>query len=70
MTSLKINTQFIKLDQALKFANAAESGAFAKQVVREGLVTVNGKTELHRGRKLYPGDKFSFGGESFEISAS
>lgn len=67
MEILEIKTEYIKLDQALKFANVVESGAFAKDVILDGMVTVNGEEELRRGRKLYDGDKFSFDGEEFII---
>lgn len=70
MASLVINTEYIKLDQAMKFANVIESGAFAKEVITDGLVKVNGQTELRRGRKLYPGDSFSFNEETFEIEGA
>ena len=53
---LAISTEFIKLDAALKFASVVESGGEAKEVVQEGLVTVNGEVCTMRGRKLRPGD--------------
>ena len=55
-----IGTEFIKLEAALKFANATESGGMAKAVIQEGQVLVNGKECTMRGKKLYPGDKFTF----------
>ena len=67
MNVLEISTEFIKLDQALKFANVVESGAFAKEVIQYGDVKVNGEVEVRRGRKLYDGDSFSFDGEEFVI---
>lgn len=67
MEILEITTEYIKLDSALKFANIVESGAFAKDVILDGLVKVNGETELRRGKKLYDGDSFSFEGEEFLI---
>ena len=67
MNVLEISTEFIKLDQALKFANVVESGAFAKEVIQYGDVKVNGEVEVRRGRKLYDGDTFSFEGEEFVI---
>ena len=59
---LKLHTQkeFIKLDAALKYANAVESGGMAKTVIQEGDVLVNGEVCTMRGKKLYPGDKFTF----------
>ena len=59
---LKIQTEFIKLEAALKFANATQSGGIAKAVIQEGLVQVNGENCTMRGKKLYPGDKFSYDG--------
>ncbi len=67
MEILEITTEYIKLDQALKFANVVESGAFAKDVILDGMVKVNGEVELRRGKKLYDGDKFSFEGNEFVI---
>lgn len=64
---LTISTEFIKLDAALKFAAAVESGGEAKEAVQEGRVTVNGETCTMRGKKLRPGDRFAFDGKTFEI---
>ena len=57
-----ITTEFIKLQDAMKFANLVESGGEAKVVVQEGDVSVNGEVCTQRGRKLRPGDSFSFEG--------
>ena len=62
-----IGTEFIKLEAALKFANAAESGGMAKAVIQDGLVAVNGEICTMRGKKLYPGDRFTFDGISYLI---
>ena len=64
---LKIHTEFIKLDAALKLANVIESGGMAKTVIQDEQVKVNGEICTMRGKKLYPGDKFSFMGAVFEI---
>ena len=55
-----IGTEFIKLQDAMKYANAAESGGMAKTVIQEGEVLVNGEVCTMRGKKLYPGDSFTF----------
>ena len=55
-----IGTEFIKLEAALKFANAVESGGMGKAVIQDGLVKVNGEVCTMRGKKLYPGDKVEF----------
>ena len=62
-----IETEFIKLEAALKFANAAESGGMAKAVIQDGLVKVNGEVCTMRGKKLYPGDEFSFHGSLYVV---
>ena len=68
-TSIPVNigTEFIKLDAALKYANAVESGGMAKMVIQEGDVLVNGEVCTMRGKKLYNGDKFTFDGQTYLI---
>ena len=56
MEKIKIHTEFIKLNQLLKLANAAESGGAANHMIREGRVKVNGETEVQKGKKIHPGD--------------
>lgn len=67
METIKINTEFIKLDSFLKLTNLCESGGLAKTMIKEGAVTVNGEVETRRGKKLYKGDKISFQGNDFII---
>lgn len=64
---IKIETEYIKLDQLLKFANLVESGALAKKYIQDSLVYVNGNIETRRGKKLRPGDKVRFENEEIEI---
>ena len=54
---VKIKTGFIRMDQFLKFCGVAETGGHAKQLVKEGLVLLNGEVCTQRGTKLYPGDE-------------
>ena len=55
MDSIKLrqNDEFIKLGQVLKAAGLVGSGVEAKEVIQDGLVTVNQEVEMRRGRKLY-----------------
>ena len=53
MEIIKLRDEYIKLGQALKAAGLAESGVDAKFAIQDGLVKVNGQTELQRGKKLY-----------------
>ena len=62
-----IGTEFIKLEAALKFANAVESGGMAKTVIQDGQVKFNGEICTMRGKKLYDGDIFSFMGANYLI---
>ena len=54
---IKIYTEFIKLQDLLKFAGAVEAGGDAKLIIQEGRVSVNGEVCSMRGKKLRPGDK-------------
>ncbi|MDY3224920.1 MAG: RNA-binding S4 domain-containing protein [Candidatus Faecousia sp.] len=64
-----IETEFIKLQDAMKLANAVASGGEAKVLIQEGQVQVNGEVCTMRGRKLHPGDTFSFDGTGYGITA-
>ena len=63
-----ISTEFIKLESAMKLANIVPSGGSAKLEIQEGFVTVNGEVCTMRGKKLYPGDKFGFNGDTYVIT--
>ena len=53
---IKITTEFIKLQQLLKFSGAADIGSEAKDMIASGIVKVNGEVCTMRGKKLRPGD--------------
>ncbi len=63
-----ISTEYIKLQDALKYANAVPTGGVAKLEIQEGNVAVNGEICTMRGKKLYPGDRFSFDGDTYLIT--
>lgn len=65
--NIREEEEFIKLGQALKKAGVVDSGVDAKNVILDGLVTVNGQTEYQRGKKLHNGDVVSYDGETIEI---
>jgi len=58
----------IELCQLLKFAGLVGTGGEAKQVIGAGLVEVNGLVETRKGKKLNPGDRISFAGETLLIA--
>ena len=68
MKNITITTEFIKLQDLLKFANLVGSGGEAKERVQSGEVTVNGEVCTMRGKKLRPGDTFSFHGSVYAIT--
>ena len=59
--TIKINTEFIRLDSALKLADLVQSGGHAKQIIQDGEVSVNGEICAMRGKKLRAGDRFEYG---------
>lgn len=65
--SIRSSDEFIKLGQALKKAGLVDSGVEAKMVILDGLVTVNGKVEMQRGKKLHGGEIVSYNGETVII---
>ena len=65
--NIREDEEFIKLGQALKKAGVVGSGLDAKMVILDGLVEVNGQTELQRGKKLHDGDVVSYDGETLKI---
>ena len=67
MKTIKINTEFIKLDQFLKWADLVPTGTEAKILISEGLVKVNGEVETRRGKKIRPGDLIEVEGNSIMV---
>jgi ribosome-associated protein len=65
---VSISTEFIKLESAMKLANIIPTGGTAKLEIQDGNVLVNGEVCTMRGKKLYPGDKFTFDGVTYLIS--
>ena len=64
-----INTEFIKLDQLLKWANFTSSGVEAKMFIQNGVVKVNSAVETRRRKKIYDGDVVEFAGEKVVVRA-
>ena len=63
-----IRDESIRLGQFLKLANMIDSGSDAKELMIQGLVSVNGEVETRRGRQLVPGDVVELGGLSSRVS--
>ena len=67
MFEIKLRDEYIKLGQALKAANLVENGGFAKEVIINGEVKVNGQIEYQRGKELVDGDIVEFQGSQIKI---
>ena len=64
---VQIKTEYIKLDQLLKYMGVAENGSHAKEIILDEEVKVNGSVCTMRGKKLYKNDVVSVYDEEFEI---
>ena len=67
METIIITTEFIKLQDLLKFASLVSTGGEAKIVVTEGEVSVNGAVCTQRGKKIRPGDAVSYRGKTITV---
>ena len=67
MKKVKIQSEYIKLDQFLKWEGITDNGAEAKTIILQGKVKVNGSPELQRGKKLRIGDIIEFDNKMYEI---
>jgi S4 domain protein YaaA len=59
MQNMKINSEYITLQQLLKTIDVIQSGGMVKWYLAEHEVLVNGEHETRRGKKLYAGDVVS-----------
>ncbi len=68
MEKIAIHTEYITLQDLLKYAAAVDSGGEAKAAVRAGEASVNGEVCTQRGKKLRAGDRVTFRGRTFRVS--
>lgn len=52
MQEIFIETEFIRIDQLLKYASIVGTGGEAKYIIGEGMVRVNGEIVTQRGKKI------------------
>lgn len=64
---IPIDGDSIRLGQFLKFAGLVDTGGMVKEVIADGLVTVNGQVDLRRGRQLQVGDIVGFEGRRARV---
>jgi len=66
--NVEITTEYIKLDQLLKFSGVSVTGSDAKQLITDGSVSVNGDVCTMRGKKIRSGDSVSVNGNIITVS--
>ncbi len=67
MNVIEITTEYIKLQDLLKFAAIASTGGEAKIMVQEGQILVNGEICTQRGKKIRPGDDVLADGRHYTV---
>ncbi len=65
MEKIVITTEYIKLQDLLKFASIVSTGGEAKIIIQAGMVKVNGEVCTQRGKKLRPGDDVEVNGQHY-----
>lgn len=65
-----LKDEYIELCKLLKAANLVMSGGEGKEVVAQGLVSVDGRIETRKRCKIQPGQIVEFAGETIEIEAA
>ncbi|WP_026553982.1 RNA-binding S4 domain-containing protein [Arthrobacter sp. 35W] len=65
---IEIRDDVIRLGQLLKLASLVEDGVEATELIKNGLVKVNGEIDERRGRQLRAGDTVTVNGETVRIA--
>ncbi|HQY05245.1 MAG TPA: RNA-binding S4 domain-containing protein [Lacunisphaera sp.] len=58
----------IELCQFLKFGGLTGTGGEAKQIISQGLVTLNGTVETRKRKQLLAGDSISYDGKTIVVT--
>lgn len=65
-----LDREYIELNQLLKLAGACDSGGAGKQLVAEGLVTVDGQPESRKTAKIRAGQVVDCEGLRIRVRAA
>ena len=68
--NFQIKDEYIELCKLLKVANLVMSGGEGKEVVAQGLVTVDGQPESRKRCKIRPGQVVEFSGTAIEVEVA
>lgn len=66
---ITIRDSMIRLGQLLKLANLVEDGVEAAELIKNGLVKVNGEIDDRRGRQLHHGDTVTVNNQTVRVVA-
>ncbi len=66
---IKINDEFIRLQDLLKFSGVVPTGGQAKFLIQNGEIKVNGEVCTMRGKKMRSGDIAQFNDRIIEVVA-
>ena len=67
MREVEITKEPVELYKILKFEGMVNSGGQAKSVIEDGLVTLNGKVETQKRKKIMSGDVISLWDETIQV---
>lgn len=67
MKIIKLREEPVELYKILKFEGICITGGEAKALISEGEITVNGKVEKRKRRKILAGDMINFNHEKYLI---
>ena len=69
MEIIKIQEEFIRLDNLMKFSGLCDTGGRAKFLIQNGEVRLNGEVCTMRGKKIRPGDQVEYQGRTVTVEA-
>lgn len=64
----EIRGEYIELNKLLKICDLVSSGGEAGFVIKEGMVMLDGEVETRKRKKVYPGSRVFFNGESIDTT--
>lgn len=67
--TVRIDTEYIRLQDLLKLSGLAATGGMAKIVIQNGEVKVNGEVCTMRGKKMREGDTAEYDGVSVTVES-
>ena len=64
---IKVEGEYIKLQDLLKYSGLCQTGGHAKMIIQNGEVKVNGEVCTKRGKKMRTGDIAEYDNEQVEV---